>query len=585
MQRFFFLISLVTTVITSLSAQEERIVFASNRSGNFDIYTMKADGSDVKQLTNHPARDAWPKWSPNGQKIIFCTERFGKNQIMLMNADGTGLKNISNNKENELDPVISPDGQQIVFINKSNGSYQLHVMDIDGTNRRRLTNSGSFCGRADWSPDGRKLVYLSREDGNFEVYRINADGTAKRKLTNMKTGAGSPSWSKHGYYILFHAHENEVDRLFRMKPDGSELTKLSKGGQSDFQGRWSGHYNKIVYTSYRDGNYELYRANMNSQFKVTEETRLTNNSAEDNMADWFVPREQLEKPVRLSPELPDNYRLALTSFRGGSADVFSMKPDGTAVTRHTDSDDANSFPRDAGDGKRLIFRRAPTEGGTVQQWLTVNMESGLIANYTTKSIVSDAIEETENDLGTHIAYAREVDGYRELFLYDKAREAHVPITQNRQQEVKAMIHRSWWSHDGKKLAFLSGEDYYNLYLRVYDVASGETQTVTPRGYMFSGVVWLKDNQSFVLNIAIRNKISYELWGINLDGSGLKQLTNNPGRGNVHPQLSPDGNWIAFESGRDTDDGEIYLMRPDGSKQTRITYHPSYEGRPAWVVLK
>jgi Tol biopolymer transport system component len=102
--------------------------------------------------------------------------------------------------------------------------------------------------------------------------------------------------------------------------------------------------------------------------------------------------------------------------------------------------------------------------------------------------------------------------------------------------------------------------------------------------MFSGVVWLKENNSFIINIKIKNKTTYELWGINLDGSGLKQLTDHPKRGSVHPAISPDGKWIAFETGRDGDDGEIYIMKPDGSEQTRLTFDKAYDGRPAWIEV-
>ncbi|HAS42020.1 MAG TPA: hypothetical protein DCS93_16185 [Microscillaceae bacterium] len=560
---------------------EERIVFSSNRQGNFEIYSMRPDGSDRRQLTRFSGHDIWPKWSPNGKKIVYCSKRGTRHQIFLMNRDGSQKRNLSNNPYNELNPVISPDGKQIAFNSKESGSYQVHLMNIDGTNRKQLTSSGPFCGRPDWSPDGRKLVYVSIESGVYELYRINVDGSGKKQLTKFNTEVGNPAWSKDGYQVLFHAHENEVDKLFSIKANGTQLKRIKDSPQSDFLARWNGNAKKLVYTSIRDGNYDLYTYDLATQ----TEQKLTKSTAKDQHPDWYSPWNTVKGQQNLTPIIPANYRLVFTSYRGGSADVFMMKPDGTQLQRLTDTDDSNSFPRSAGDGQHVIFRRAPSESGTSQNLYKVNLNNQQVTPHQRRFVDAQAIEENISANGRYKSYVKKIDKYREVFVYDTQSKKHRQITQNRQQKHFATIVITFWSRDSKKLAFLSGTDYYNLYLRVYDTQTQQTTTVTSRGYMFSGVVWLKDHQSFVINIKIRNKTTYELWRINLDGTRFKQLTNHPKRGSAHPTLSPDGNWIAFESGRDGDDGEIYLMRPNGSAQTRLTYHRTYDGRPAWIIVK
>ena len=580
MKNFIFF-SLFLLFSMSCQSQEERIVFSSNRYGNYDVFSMKVDGSDLKQLTTNKARDAWPKWSPDGTAVIFCSERLGKNQIFIMDADGKNQRNLSNNSFNELDPVISPDGKYIAFTTKATGTYQLHVMNIDGTGRKRLTNSGQFCGRPDWSPDARRLVYVSMENGFYEIYRINIDGSGKQKLTDFKTETSTPSWSKHGYYILFNAHENGVDHLYQMKPDGSELKKIKVGSQSDFMGRWSGNSDKLVFTSIRNKNYDLYTYDLNTK----EEKQLSKTAFKESMADWYTPQAKENLPASLFPKLPKNYKLSYVSYRGGSADVFLSNPDGTAIQRLTETDDNNSFPKDAGNGKEIIFRKSDPNNSGIFNNYKLDLLSGQEFLYQSVPVVEGALEEQESPDGRHITYSKFIDDYYELFLYDKKTKEHRQITNHKKRQLPAQIRISFWSFDSKKIAYLSGKDYYNLYLKVFDIDSEKTTTVTQRGYMFSGLVWLKENDRFVINIKIRGKTTYELWAINLDGTGLRQLTDHPGRGSVHPAISPDGNWIAFETGRDLDDGEIYLMKPDGSKQTRITYSRSYEGRPAWIVVE
>lgn len=580
MQKLFQIFLYLFFIVQGFS-QTDRIVFSSDRYGNYDIFSIKPDGTDLQQLTKHSARDAWPKWSPDGRKIIFCSEREGKNQIFTMNADGSELRNLSNNRFNELDPLISPNGKLIAFITKASGSYQLHVMNIDGSGRRKLTDKGPFNGRPDWSPDSRKLVFISPRSGTYEVYRINVDGTNEQVLTNFKTEVGAPAWSKHGYYILFHGHEGGVDYIFQMTPNGKEIKKIDCKGDPNFLARWNGFSKKIVFVSNRDGNHELYVKDLASG----TETQLTHSRSSDSMPDWFTPSPVAPSEMSFSPTIPGNYRLAFTSYRGGSPDIFLMRPDGSVLRQLTDSEDSNSFPKDAGDGLHVNFLRSTAESAAPQSPFQVNLLDNRISELEEVPIVPGALESRTSPDGQFISYSKQMGDYFEFFLYDTETKNHQQITDHTAQDLPAQIRISFWSHDSRKLAYLSGEDYYNLYLRVFDLEQGTKKTITDRGYMFSGVVWLKDNDSFIVNIKIRGKTTYELWRIDLDGLNLKQLTDNPGRGSVHPDLSPDGNWIAFESGRDMDDGEIYLMRPDGSQQTRITYHRTYDGRPVWIKLK
>jgi len=67
----------------------DMIAFHSGRDGNFEIYVMNADGTNPTRLTNNPAFDALPAWSPDGTKIAFFSDRDGNGDIYVMNADGT----------------------------------------------------------------------------------------------------------------------------------------------------------------------------------------------------------------------------------------------------------------------------------------------------------------------------------------------------------------------------------------------------------------------------------------------------------------------------------------------------------------
>ena len=86
------------------------IAFVSERDGNREIYVMSADGSAVRRLTDHPAADVYPAWSPDGARIAFVSERDGNADIYVMNADGTAPQRLTNSPAEEAFPAWSPDG-------------------------------------------------------------------------------------------------------------------------------------------------------------------------------------------------------------------------------------------------------------------------------------------------------------------------------------------------------------------------------------------------------------------------------------------------------------------------------------------
>jgi len=82
------------------------IVFVSSESGNDEIWTVRSNGTDARQLTHNSWEwDKYPSWSPDGKQIVFWSNREGRKQIYVMNADGTGQHNISNSPYDDYDPV------------------------------------------------------------------------------------------------------------------------------------------------------------------------------------------------------------------------------------------------------------------------------------------------------------------------------------------------------------------------------------------------------------------------------------------------------------------------------------------------
>lgn len=196
---------------TSWSPDGEQIAFHSTRDpgpgshgGNFEVYRMDADGSDQVNLTNHPAFDAQPAWSPDGSKVAFNTNRDGGDfEIYVMNSDGTGLERLTSSPGEDSGPTWSPDGSQIAFQSRRDGNLEIYRMDADGSDVTRLTNNDTgtpfttFDAFAAWSPDGERIAFTSGRDGDFEVYSMDAeDGSDVRRLTTMPGFDGRCDWGR-----------------------------------------------------------------------------------------------------------------------------------------------------------------------------------------------------------------------------------------------------------------------------------------------------------------------------------------------------------------------------------------------------
>lgn len=99
------------------SPDGRRIAFRKMLDINSEVFVANIDGSDLKNLTDHPAFEGWPAWSPDGKRIAFAANRNSSYQIFVMNADGSAVKLIANTEGRATAPKWSPDGRRIYFSN------------------------------------------------------------------------------------------------------------------------------------------------------------------------------------------------------------------------------------------------------------------------------------------------------------------------------------------------------------------------------------------------------------------------------------------------------------------------------------
>ncbi len=113
----------------AVSPDGKRIAFSSSRDGDFEIYVMKVDGSNVRRLTKSPGLATRPAWSPDGKRLAFTSNRDGNYEIYVINAEGTGLTRLTNQPERDDYPAWHPDGRRLVVVSERNGKFDLYLVD------------------------------------------------------------------------------------------------------------------------------------------------------------------------------------------------------------------------------------------------------------------------------------------------------------------------------------------------------------------------------------------------------------------------------------------------------------------------
>ncbi len=247
------------TVHAAFPGENGKIAFDTNRDGNWEIYSMNADGTAKTNLTNSPPDanlggasgfDRYPDWSPDGKRIAFQSYRDGDYEIYVMNADGTAQTNLTNATTWDMNPAWSPDGTKIAFRSDLGSSnWDVWVMSVDGTIKTKLTNEAYVMDLA-WSPDGTKITYTSYQgNGNYEIYVVNADGTGMTRLTDDPAEDRNPDWSPDGSKLAFESNRDGTYKVWSMEANGSGQIPINTppGGGSFVSPAWSPDGTRIVY--------------------------------------------------------------------------------------------------------------------------------------------------------------------------------------------------------------------------------------------------------------------------------------------------------------------------------------------------
>ena len=562
------------------------------------IYVMNADGSSVRQLTDHTNYDASPVWSPDGRRIAFISWEDVDTPdvsggIYVMNADGSNVTQLAEDSEFtrlSLSLSWSPDGRRIAFTSLGEeDTWAIYVMNADGSDVTHLADSTGqvtpfFLPSISWSPDGRQIAFTSsRDEGTSVISIANADGSGVRELTGNSEFAqfdSSPVWSPAAGTALSSPTDDHGDSI-------SDATPILDGSTVDGNIHISSDVDYFSFQTERGVRY-IMATNLvsssdtamilyDSDGAVIEEDTRSDEFGSASRIQWVAPDSStyyvavrvgvgytgayqlsLSSPQSASPTGPPRAGIAFTSDRGGPRDIYVMNPDGSNVTRLTNNFWA-SDPVWSPDGREIAF----TSGAPDSEIYVMNADGSYVTQLTYDA--EDGGNPSWSPDGRRIAFDSGIDGDDDIYVMNSDGS-----------DVTLLAYDALnpsWSPDGRQIVFQR-----NSWIYVMNSDGSDVTQLTSHDLTVGSPDWSPDGQQIAFVAEVGRY--WRIFVMNADGSGMTQLTNSTGD-DSSPSWSPDGRQIVFTSMRDGEDSELYVMNADGSDVTRLTYHPARDYHPSW----
>ncbi len=273
-----FLLNLATSVLLIGACQQspEQVAFSSTRERNSDIFLLNSKSGEVQALTDSEVEEWAPSWI-NEEELCFLRQDLGRVKRFKINVntgEETQIEQPTNCMLNDKNALFLKEGMQIYPC-----EGHIYLANELGHVQERLTEGLS--GRSNYlnlSFDEEYLIFTNNSTGNNDIYRMHLASGRMENLTNHPANDEHGDLSADGQKLLFSSNRFDDNQdIVIMDLNTGFVTNLTKTPQLELIARWGNDPNIIYYGSNKDGDWELYQYDLESQ----EHQRLTNNPGFD----------------------------------------------------------------------------------------------------------------------------------------------------------------------------------------------------------------------------------------------------------------------------------------------------------------
>jgi Tol biopolymer transport system component len=216
----------------ALAPDGQRVAYASNVSGQFDIYVVSATGGRPLRLTDDPAHDRAPAWFPGGDRLAFASDRLGTTSVWAIDEYGGEAMLLL---ADASDPAIDPGGTRLAFVRPdASGHGRIGVAPLEDPTRVRMLTRGPQHGtwshrQPAWSHDGHWICYGAKSN----LWLVELASGEVRPLTYDGCEDRAPAWSPDDRHVYFESLRGNVRALWRVRIADGELVLMTRGGGAE----------------------------------------------------------------------------------------------------------------------------------------------------------------------------------------------------------------------------------------------------------------------------------------------------------------------------------------------------------------
>lgn len=214
-----------------IAPEGQRLVFVSDRTGAYEVWTSDPTGTHAEQQTNHAATHlAWPRWSPDGQRIAYAAVVDGQADVYVLDQPGEPPRRLTTHPAADTAPAWGPDGQWMYFASERGGSWQVWRVPVGGGTAKQITQRGGTFPQL--AADG--TLYFSKRSERG-IWKRQPDGSDVQ-VRNSPMASRDRLWVVHptGLYYLdrdstngmvLHHYDEATQRIVATEPLGPAMTE------------------------------------------------------------------------------------------------------------------------------------------------------------------------------------------------------------------------------------------------------------------------------------------------------------------------------------------------------------------------